>query len=101
MGTELGLVGTVRKTADGELLSGGERIRVYAMHLVSGAGGNSVVSLKNGGAAGDIWITCTGTASTGITFDFGHKGFVFTNGCYVDVDANTNSVLVSCWKEPK
>lgn len=101
MGTGLGLVGSKRVTADGELNSAGDRLRVYMVHVISGAGGGAVVSLRNGGAAGDIWVTVTGTASTGITFDFGHNGIVFSNGCYVDVDANTTSVVASYEKEIK
>jgi len=102
MALNLGQIGTKYQTADGEILSGGERIRLYSAHIISGAGGGAVVSFKNGGAAGTTYIQVTcANASTGETFDFGHNGYTFPNGCYIDVDANTTSVLVSFYKEIK
>lgn len=92
-------VGSILVTADGELIAAGNTIRVFNIHILSGGGGGAVVSLKNGGASGTVWITETGTTSTGKTFDYGINGLLFTNGCFVDVDANTTSVLLSCRKE--
>lgn len=91
--------GTKLITADGESLSAGDRTRVKAMHILSGGGGAAVVSLKNNGASGTIYITETGTVSTGKTFYYGEDGFIFPNGCYVDVDTNTTSVLLSLKKD--
>lgn len=96
-------VGSVLVTADGASITvdkqKGEGVRVFNVHIISGAGGGAVVSFKNGGASDTIWLKETGTASTGKTFDYGVNGVFFTNGCYVDVDTNTTSVLVNCRKE--
>lgn len=92
-------VGTKLVTADGELFAAGDTIRVFNMHILSSGGGAAVVTLKNGGSGGTAWVTETGTTSTGKTFDYGVNGILFTNGCYVDVDANTTSVLISCRKD--
>lgn len=81
-------------------LAAGEGVRVFNMHILSGGGGAAVVSLRNGQTvAGTIWITETGTASTGKTFDYGVQGHYFPAGVFVDVDTNTTSVLISCRKE--
>ena len=101
MGTGLGLAGSKRITASGELNAAGERLRVYMMNVLCGAGGNGVVSLKSGGVAGDIWIQQVGTASQGVTFDYTDKGVVLPNGCYVTIDANVVSVVITYEKEIK
>lgn len=87
---------SVIRTSDGELAGAGKRVRIFNMHIISGAGGGAVVSLINNGASGTTYIKETATASTGKTFDYGANGHLFPNGCYVDVDANTTSVLISC-----
>ena len=92
--------GTVYKTADGELLAAGDKIRVFNMNVNCGAGGNGVVELRDGGAAGNIYVVSTGTASTGVAFHFGDEGYLFLNGCYANVDANVNSIAVTLVKEP-
>lgn len=88
--------GTQLLTADGAVGASGVAVRVFAINIVSGGGGAAVVSLKNGTAAGSTnYVTQTGTTSTGVTVIFGAQGFLFPAGCFVDVDANTASVLVS------
>ena len=95
----MGNSGTVYKTADGELLAAGDKIRVFNINVNSGAGGNGVVELRNGGAAGDIYVVVTGTASTGVSFEFGDQGYLFLNGCYANIDANVDSIAVTLVKE--
>lgn len=86
-------------TADGVLGTSGAATRVFNMHILSGAGGGGTVALRNGTAVSDtIRIQETGIVSQGVTFDYGDKGHLFPNGCYVDVDANTTSVLIS-WSQ--
>ncbi len=92
-------VGSKLVTQDGELFSAGDSVRIFNVHILSSGGGAAVVSFKNGGAGGVTWITETGTTSMGKTFDYGVNGHLFTNGCYVDVDTNTTSVLIACRKE--
>ena len=94
------LAGSVLVTADGETISAGKPVRIFNIHIISSGGGAAVVSLKNSGAAGTIYIKETGTVSTGKTFDYGLQGQLFPLGCYVDIDANTTSVLLSARKEP-
>lgn len=91
-------VGSILKTASGELFAAGDKVRVFNMNVISG-GTATVISLSNGGSGGTIWIKETGTVSTGKTFDYGVNGHLFTNGCYLTVDGNTTSVLISCRKE--
>lgn len=82
-------------TADGVVgVSGASKI-VYGVHIISGATAG-VVNLRRGTAVGDaIGITHTGTISLGVTFPYPQEGFHFPGGCFVDVDANVTSVLVS------
>lgn len=83
-------------TADGAVGTSGAATRVFSIHIVSGGGGAAVVALRSGTAVTDtIYIKETGTVSTGKTFYYGNKGFLFPSGLYVDVDANTTSVLVA------
>lgn len=83
-------------TADGVLGTSGKAVRVYNMHVISGAGGGAVINLRAGTViGGTIQVTETGTASTGKTFDYGTHGHYFPTGCFVDVDTNTTSVLIS------
>lgn len=83
-------------TADAAVGSAGKPVRVFSINIISGGGGAAVVSLRNGSSASDtIYVTETGTVSTGKTINFGTQGFAFPSGCFVDVDTNTTSVLVS------
>lgn len=83
-------------TADGVVGTSGSATRIFNMHIISTGGGGAVVSLKSGtSSSGTVYITESGTTSTGKTFDYGPKGHLFPSGCFVDVDANTTSVLVS------
>lgn len=82
-------------TADAAIGSSGKATRVFNIHIISG-GTAAIVSLRNGTSASDtIYLTETGTISTGKTIDYGTKGQLFSNGCFVDVDTNTVSVLVA------
>ena len=88
-------------TADGVVATSGKPVRVYATHIISGAGGGAVVNLRSGTLVTDtIRLTQTGTASQGVTFVLGEHGFLFEAGCYCDVDANTTSVLLAIRQEP-
>ncbi len=94
--TFLGHPGTQLVTADGIVGRSGKPVRVYHIHVISGAGGGGIVSLRNGSVVGaTAWATVTGTASTGVTFDFGETGILLPAGCFVDIDANVTSVAVT------
>lgn len=76
--------------------SAGIAVRVFHIHIISGGGGGSVVSLRNGSSgSGTIWITQTGTTSTGATFNYGMQGILFPAGCFVSTDANSANVIVT------
>lgn len=82
-------------TADAALGASGKAVRVFAMHIISG-GVAGIVSLRNGTTASDTaYVTETGTVGTGQTFNYGTQGILFPSGCFVDVDANTTSALVT------
>lgn len=86
--------GTKIVTEDGEATAANTPTRIKTMHILSGGGGAAIVSLKNNGSSGTIYVTETGTTSTGKTFYYGEDGILFPNGCYVDVDTNTTSVIL-------
>lgn len=77
---------------DGVLDTSGQAVAVYGINIISdGTAGD--VNLRSGTAVtGDIIMTLTGTASTGVYIDLG-AGVVFPTGCYVDIDAH---VTPSC-----
>lgn len=81
--------------ADGAVGTSGTAVRVFMMHIISG-GTPAVVSLRSGtSTAGTIRVTETGTANTGATFTYGMQGLLFPSGCFLDLDGNTTSVLVT------
>lgn len=87
--------GTQLITADGVVGEAGKPIRIKALHILSTAT-PAVVALRAGTtASGTIQLQETGTASTGKLAYYGETGFFFPTGCFVDVDANTTSCLVS------
>lgn len=88
--------GTQVITADGVVAAAGQAVRIFSVHIISGGGGAAAVSLRTGSVVGGaIWITETGTVSTGKTFNYGFQGLLFPSGCFVDVDANTTSVTIT------
>lgn len=88
--------GTQVITADGVVNTASVAVRIFAIHIISTGGGAAVVSLRTGAVVGGaIWVTETGTVSTGKTFTYGTQGIWFPSGCFVDVDANTTSVTVT------
>ena len=101
MAVNMGFGGTVVKTADGYLFSAGDACRVYGMHIISGAGvgGGGVVELLDGGSSGTSKIKETGTANSGFTPPLYENGMRFDTDCYVNVDANVESVSIQCIKE--
>ena len=87
--------GTSLITADAALNTAGTAVRVFSIHIISGGGGGGVVNLRSGTVVtSTIWVTETGTVSTGKTFNYGTQGIWFPSGCFVDVDGNTTSVAV-------
>lgn len=92
----LGYGGSVLITSDNYAV-GAYPTRVFSVHIIS-TGTAAVVNFDNG-SGGTVYATETGTASTGKTINYGWAGRLFPNGCYVDVDTNTTSVLVTCVRE--
>jgi len=94
--TFLGHPGTQLVTADGIVGRSGLPVRVYHVHINSGAAAG-VVNLRNGSTvAATIWAICNGTgANQGNNVSFGECGILLPAGCYVDVDANVTSVAVT------
>ncbi len=98
MAVNMGFGGTIRKTSDGELFAAGDTCRVFSLHIVSSTDTGGVVLLKSGGSSGDVEHKSIGTANSGFTDNI-ENGMQFTNGCFVDVDANVVSVDIQCIKE--
>ena len=82
-------------TANGAIEAAGVPVRVYSIHVISGAAAG-VTSLRNGSSVGaTAFVTETGTALAGKTTIFG-EGTHFPAGCFVSLDSgNTTSILVS------
>ncbi len=85
------LPGSVRITGDSVVGPTGRPIRLYCVSMVSGAGGASVLSLKNGTTtAGTEYVSITGTVSTGAVTNFA-GGLRFPDGLFADADSNIGS----------
>ena len=93
MAFNMGLGGTVRLTSSALLLEG-KPTRVYSIQFAS-AGTAGIVNLRDGSASGDIWLTETGTASTGKDFNY-ENGLYFANGCYAELTTTNVSYLTAC-----
>ena len=98
MATNMGFGGTIRRTSNGELLSAGDIVRVFSVHIVSDTDATGKVQLREGGASGTVKYELTGQSGTGFTDNI-DNGLLFTNGCYADLDANVTSVEIQCVKE--
>lgn len=81
------LPGVAIITADSVVGTSGKPIRVFAIHLVSGAG-DSTATLYNGtSASGTAYCQVDGVATEGVTLNFA-GGMRFPDGCYFDADSN-------------
>lgn len=97
-------VGTINVTSTGQLLTYNNntdgnigvdyKCRIFNIHLISSSTA-SVLTISNG-ISGSVFIKVTGTISTGVTFDFGINGVVFSSGAYITVDANIVSATIAC-----
>ena len=89
--------GVQRVTADIAVGTSGKPIRVFSVHLISGATASTLL-LKNGTGTGDTaYAQVDGIASAGSTLNF-NGGLRFPNGCYADVDANISYATI-CYTE--
>ena len=101
-----GLVGTVLKTASGSVPISGvtkvtaNEIRVYTIHIISGATAGQVKLYNGTDINGNLFAhaTCP-VVSSGNTFDFGTNGLLFPNGCYALLDSNVTSVTFMFYGE--
>jgi len=95
-----GQAGTVlATTAAGQAIGpSGARIRVYTVHIISGATAGSIKLYNGTTTSGTLYYQQTaGAVSTGTTVDLGEYGMLFPNGCYYEevIDANVVSTLIS------
>ena len=80
-------------TSDTDVGSGNP-VRVFAVHEIYGASSTGSV-LRNGtDATGDAYIQLNSTDSTGVTSEFGKKGFLFPNGLFYDEGTSVTSILI-------
>ena len=87
------LPGVQLVTADTSIGTNGKPIRVFAIHLVSGAA-DSTATLYNGtSASGTAYCQVDGAANEGVTLNFA-GGMRFPSGCYFDVDGNISYASV-------
>jgi hypothetical protein len=85
--------GSAYLTASGSVGIAGKPKMIYSATIISGATAG-VLSLKDNGSSGTLYLAGTGTINQGVTFNY-QEGFFFPHDCYCTVDANTTSVLVS------
>lgn len=89
-GTQVIVSGT-----DAVIGSSGVAVRILTVHLISD-GTATVTNLRNGtSASATIYVTETGTASTGKTINYGTQGMLFPAGCFLDVDAHCVGGIVT------
>ncbi len=84
--------GPYRVTADG-LAGPAKAVRVNNIIVKSGSGGAAVVSVLNG-TGGSEFDSILGTTSTGVVRNY-EGGAVFPLGCYINLDSNTDYVVVN------
>jgi len=87
------LPGTQRITADIAVGTSGKPIRVFAVHLVSGASDSTLIFLNGTSTANTTYCQVDGVANEGVTLNFA-GGMRFPAGCFADVDANINYATV-------
>lgn len=88
--------GTKTVSADAELSTSGQPVVVFSVSIVSGAGGDGQVILRNGtDGSGTALLPLAGTQSQTVTIPLGDKGLMFPNGCFIDLDANVTQVTVT------
>lgn len=75
----------------------GRPVAIYSIWIDSGAGGGGIVTLHNGTGTGSTTVLAiqgtTGGLDT-VTLA-GGQGIVFPSGCFVETDANVDSVTIA------
>ena len=90
--------GNTRLTADGLVGTSGKPIRIFIIHLLSGATA-STTTFKNGtSTGGTAYVQVDGVSSQGVTLNFA-GGVRFPDGCYMDTDANISHALITYTEE--
>jgi hypothetical protein len=87
------LPGATRLTADGLVGTSGKPIRVFAVHLVSGATASTTTLKLGTSTAGTAYLQVDGLASQGVTINIA-GGLRFPTGCYMDTDANISYCVI-------
>lgn len=86
-------------TSDVVIGTSGKPTRVFSINFVSG-GTAGVILLRNGtSTAGTAYIREDGVISSGKTVSYGQTGVLFPAGCFLDVDTNVASGVVSYSQE--
>lgn len=88
--------GTKNLTASGETATAATPIRINNIHVIGDGVAAPVITLKNNGTGGTIYVQQTGPATaTGTTFEYGIHGHLFPLGAYVTFDGHTAAVTVN------
>ena len=90
-------VGYVNVTEEGVAGTSGTPKIVYGYNVTNTASGDSTTSLRDGTTASATAVvshTTTAGASATEVVSFNGVGVMFPNGCFVDFDNNTSSVIV-------
>jgi len=93
------MAGSKRFTADGVVGPSGKNVRVYSATWLSGTTAGDLTLRQGTTTAGDIWVKDGGVISKTETWN-SEGGMLFTDGCYVDLDANSTAVVISFIAEP-
>lgn len=98
-GAFLGMPGSQKfTTTDGILGKGGRPCRVYGIYLISTSSASTVILRDGQTVGGTPQIQIDGTISKGTNYS-DPQGIIFPNGCFVDVDNNTQNLTVTFVEE--
>ena len=88
-------IGAQRLTANGAVGTSGADIRIFGIAVRAGAGGDTVVHLRNGTAdTAAIWDSFDAAASTTTRVKY-PGGLLLVGGAYIDLDADANTSFVT------
>lgn len=72
--------------------------RVFGINFLA-AGTGTTIKIRNNGATGTILLQEQSTASAPLSKDYGVNGYEFSNGIYVEFDAQTSRATISYRQE--
>lgn len=91
-------VGTIRLTTSSQIIPTTYKGRIFNVHLIA-SGTSTTVKFLDNGSGGTLKLQEQSTSSNPKTVDYGVNGYLFDNGIYVLVDAQTSQVTIQYRQE--